>query len=683
MEIKSDEFFRNMKILPKPGTKAFEDLVDWEIEKCLGGVTVNGILIPGWLYFHVNHWHLIGDAKDKYGNAIRVPKSPDLRDNEWIRAEALERCKLETKGYMEVGLRQGGKSEFEASEVGWTAILFENTQNVVVGGNASDLSMLTEKLGFGLDNMWEGMAIPRIDRDWKKPMVRLGYKNKNNKDTVWSYIIIRNAQEGHKTEAPAGTTAKSFIIDEVGKFPFGQVFEAAKPAFLSEFGWRTIPILVGTGGSFEKGEDAERIFNNPEANNFLEFTDQETGKKTCLFMSGLYRQDCKEWKSLAEFLIDTGRIPKDHPVNELEKIQIRVSDKEKALEKILKEREEKSKDPDKVEYLKVIMYNPLTPEECFLTAANNIYNIRICKAQQNNIRALGTPGTPVELYYNESGILSHMFSEKLPITNFPIKDDSKDAPIMIYEFPIENPPFGLYVAGVDPYRQGKAEYSSSLGAVYIYKRMHDIQSEKFQDMFVASYVARPDRKEEWEEQARLLIKYYNARTLCENDEMSFIEYMKAKGDAHYLERQPEWLREIVPNTTVAREFGIHRSADRIRNYLHGVLKAYTEEILYREVDESGSTTREILGVSRVLDPVLLEELIKFNEDNDNFDREVAASLAVALALHMNPILGKVGEGNPVVDALYRTRVSNKVGLFGTSSATLFDRKPKGKNKLFL
>ena len=52
-------------------------------------------------------------------------------------------------------------------------------------------------------------------------------------------------------------------------------------------------------------------------------------------------------------------------------------------------------------------------------------------------------------------------------------------------------------------------------------------------MMVASYSARPAKKETWEEQARLLIKFYNARALCENDEMSFIEYMKAKGDAHY------------------------------------------------------------------------------------------------------------------------------------------------------
>ena len=64
--------------------------------------------------------------------------------------------------------------------------------------------------------------------------------------------------------------------------------------------------------------------------------------------------------------------------------------------------------------------------------------------------------------------------------------------MVIYEFPIESPPYGLYVAGVDPYRQGQSKYSDSLGSVYIYKRMHDLTGEKYQDMFVASYCARPE-----------------------------------------------------------------------------------------------------------------------------------------------------------------------------------------------
>jgi hypothetical protein len=236
----------------------------------------------------------------------------------------------------------------------------------------------------------------------------------------------------------------------------------------------------------------------------------------------------------------------------------------------------------------------------------------------------------------------------------------------------------LYVAGVDPYRQGQSAYSSSLGAVYVYKRMHDITGEKYQDMFVASYVARPDKKDKWEEQARLLIKYYNARTLCENDDISFIEYMKAKGDAHYLEKQPQWLMEVVPNTTVKREYGIHRSSQKIIDYLHNCLKKYLEDVIHSEKDEQGNLIREVTGVSKIFDPVLLEEIIQYN-DQGNFDRLVAAELAIAQALKMDPIMGRVGgSGDERIAALF-SKNKKKRSVIESSGGGLFNHR---KNKLF-
>jgi hypothetical protein len=85
--------------------------------------------------------------------------------------------------------------------------------------------------------------------------------------------------------------------------------------------------------------------------------------------------------------------------------------------------------------------------------------------------------------------------------------------------------------------------------------------------------------------------------------------MKAKGDAHYLEKQPQWLMEIVPNTTVRREYGIHRSSQKIIDYLHNCLKKYLEGTIYKETNEAGEIVREVLGVSKIFDPVLLEEVI--------------------------------------------------------------------------
>lgn len=642
MQITTSEFFCNMKSLPPIGSQEFKDLIAWEEQKIKGGVTVNGVFITPWLYWHLNHWKIRVDATDEFGNEIRVEALPTLRDNEWIRAEALEGCRVDKEGYMEVGGRQGGKSEMEASYFGMNAIMFKNTQNVIVCGNDNDLSLLKDKVDFGLKHVWEGLNIPRLDKTWRSNQIRLGYKKPNGDDAIWSYIVIRNAKDGHNTEVSAGTTAKSFIMDEVGKYLFAQAYEAGVPAMKGINGFRAVPILVGTGGAFDNGKDAENFFYNPRANKFRAFVDPKTGKETCLFMSGLYRQDCKEPKTLTQFLReDLGRdITGD--TSELDKLTIQVANKEKARILIESDREAAKKNPDKTLYLKKVMYYPLNVDECFLSEGDNIFDIEAAKRQLARIRTQEKTGSCVTLFASEDGI-KHEFTDKQPVSNFPLKPhDSKDAPIIIYEFPVSNPPYGLYVCGVDPYRQGKSQYSDSLGSVYIYKRMHDIMGEKYQNMIVASFTARPDKKDKWEEQARLLIKYYNARVLCENDDISFIETMKAKGDAHYLEKQPDWLKEIVPNTTVAREYGIHRSSDKIRDFLHTCLKHYLEEELVTEKDENGVITRQVLGINRILDPMLLEEIIHYNENEGNFDRVIAFELALAQANKMDPIFGKIG-----------------------------------------
>jgi hypothetical protein len=363
--------------------------------------------------------------------------------------------------------------------------------------------------------------------------------------------------------------------------------------------------------------------------------------------------------------------------SDLRNVKMLVSNEEKADRITTDNLERLKKAGDRVAFLKEKMYYPQKVDDIFLNEDTNIFDIEAAKRQKTRLLQNERTGTPVILF-NDEGKIGHEFTDNMPITNFPLKStDRKDAPIVIYEFPIENPPYGLYVAGVDPYRQGQAKYSTSLGSVYIYKRMHDLTGEKYQDMFVASYCARPDKKETWEEQARLLIKYYNARALCENDDISFIEYMKSKGDAHYLEKQPQWLLEVIPNTTVKREYGIHRSAQKIIDYLHTCLKRYMEDVIYSEKDDSGIITREVTGVSKIFDPMLLEEIIQYN-DEGNFDRIVAAELAIAQALKMDPILGKIGgTSDDRVKSLYSKKIKSNT-LF-TSSKNMFNTR---KNKLF-
>jgi len=101
-----------------------------------------------------------------------------------------------------------------------------------------------------------------------------------------------------------------------------------------------------------------------------------------------------------------------------------------------------------------------------------------------------------------------------------------------------------------------------------------------------------------------------------------------------------------------------------------------EQIVYQEKDEDGNIIREVTGVSKIFDPVLLEEIIQYNDDG-NFDRVIAAELAIAQAVKMDPIIGKVGgSGDPRVAALFKPNKKNQ--LF-TESRGLFTKR---KNKLF-
>jgi hypothetical protein len=629
---------------------------------------MNGTYINPFLYWHLNVWHTEVDVVDERGRIYQKYANPLLRDNEWIVTNEIDRAQQEKKGLVILGIRRFAKSVLEASYIGWGATFDENSQNVIAGLNAPDIKLITDKLDKGLNFLPEAWRWQRVEDNWKN-QVTLGIKTRGGERIPFSQILIRNLDEGNNEEAIAGTKPRKLIIDEIGKGNFLRGFQAAVPGFTTPYGWGCSPLLTGTGGDMKKFMDAKSLMFDADNFNFLAYNNEKDEKRVHgLFISYKYRMEAKEESTLGAFL--------DQPEgSDLHNVKMLVSNEDKALEITTSNLERLKKAGDRVAYLKEKMYYPLEVDDIFLNEDTNIFDIEAAKRQKSRLLNQGRIGIPVILFHDDDKI-NHEFTDKQPITNFPLKNsDLKDAPVVIYEFPVDSPPYGLYVAGVDPYRQGQAAYSTSLGSVYVYKRMHDITGEKYQDMFVASYCARPDKKEVWEEQARLLIKYYNARTLCENDDISFIEYMKAKGDAHYLEKQPDWLKEVVPGTTVKRDYGVHRSSEKIRDYLHNCLKKYMEEVVYTEKDDDGNIVKEVLGVSKVFDPVLLEEIIQYN-DQGNFDRIIAAELAIAQALKMDPVLGRVGgSSDPRVSAIFKP---NKKNILFTESRGLFNKRKNSK-----
>ena len=663
------DWFMNQGRIPDKESEEYKSFFAFHKELCMNGCMMDDVYINPFLYWHLNVWHTEVDVIDEYGRINQKYANPLLRDNEWLVTNEIDRAHKEKKGLVILGIRRFAKSVIEASYIAQGATFDENSQNIIAGLNAPDIKLITDKIDKGLNFLPQAWRWQRVEDNWKN-QVTLGIKTRGGERIPFSQIIIRNLDEGNNEEAIAGTKPRRLIIDEIGKGNFLRGFQAAVPGFTTPFGWGCSPILTGTGGDMKKFMDAKSLMFDVDNFNFLTYNNEKDDNRIHgLFISHKYRMEAKEESSLGKFL---GKGKK----SSLNEIPMMVSNEEKATEITNKTLERLKKAGDRLAYLKEKMYYPQEVDDIFLNEDTNIFDIEAAKRQKARLLDSERTGTPVILYDDGDGV-KHEFTDKLPISNFPLKHtDLKDAPVVIYEFPMENPPYGLYVAGIDPYRQGKSAYSASLGSVYIYKRMHAISGEKYQDMFVASYCARPDKKETWEEQARYLIKYYNARALCENDEISFIHYMISKGDAHYLEKQPNWLKEIVPNTTVRRDYGIHRSSEKIRDFLHGCLKKYTEEIVHSEKNEEGEITSQTKGVAKILDPVLLEEMIQYNESG-NFDRIIAAELAIALAMKLDPVIGRVGDNEDArMKSLHKRKKGNRLftesrGLFGGSKHKLF------------
>lgn len=644
------------------------------------------VFVSGWLYWHTVYWTLVRYVKnERSGRKVRHVTTPLFRDIEWETASDFTVCETEGLFYILVGSRDFGKTILASSRAGWLYTLFDQSESIISASQLQYIKIVTDKIEDGLIHLHPVFQKQRVINDWKKEIMA-GWKEKKTGLTSplssKSSIKMRNYEDGNKTMAAVGTRPGFHLIDEIGTLSnLIACVKDSDPAWRSGEGDKPscLVMLTGTGGDMEVGAEAGEIFYSPGSYDMLQFDDVWEGRgKIGKFMPATKsRMTFKEPKTMAEYL------GIDHP--DLREISILVSNEERALKEWWEpefEKARKSGNPKTL--LKFRAYWPLKPSDSFLILTQNDFNVAAAEKQQQRLREVGMTGTPVILEYDGEKVI-HKFTDALPISEFPMKTQSGDAPVVIWEFPVqENPPFGLYTAGVDPYRFGEAEYSSSLGAVYIFKRTHDITGEEYQNLFVASYVARPNSKEKWQETARLLIKYYNAYTLCENDEYSFIDYMIKKGEAaRYLSPQPQWLKEIVPNTSVKRDYGIHRSSDRVRRHLDGLFQRYLDEVIYQERDGKGAIIKETLGVSRVFDTMLLEEVRKFNFDG-NFDRIVAAELAVALADHLNPqfIVSDV-DSDPRLKSYFARQKPRSSVIDLSRRSSMMQPAKKGRSKLFL
>jgi len=231
-------------------------------------------------------------------------------------------------------------------------------------------------------------------------------------------------------------------------------------------------------------------------------------------------------------------------------------------------------------------------------------------------------------------------STKSPIREFPIRKDldNKEGVIVVWERPDSGAAWGTYVASVDPVSEGKTVTSESLCSIYIYKmptkvtRYTDNGVEHFieGDKIVAAWCGRYDDINDTHKQLRLLIEWYNAQTIIENNISSFIQYMLREKKQKYLvpKNQMLFLKEVQANKTVFQDYGWKNTGTLFKAHLLSYLIEFVTEVVEEEIDDEGVIIKKYFGIRRIPDVMAITEMIEYR-DGINVDRMVALAALVA------------------------------------------------------
>lgn len=407
--------------------------------------------------------------------------------------------------------------------------------------------------------------------------------------------------------AANGTRPGFSTIDEVGFMGnlepvLGQMAECTT-ADGYKFGtiWMT-----GTGGDMDGGatESVKRVFYSAKAYDCMEFDDifEDKGK------IGFF---VPAWMALDEFRDEFGNV-----------------NKENALKKLLKERQEKSQGKSKQALYDLLQMKPLVPSEAFLVLTGNIFPVAELKdhlAYIESHKELDNIGDKGRLVRDDTGAVVWKPDQTLREADYPVIRGEEEGCVVIYEHPVTKE-YGLYIGGIDPYDQDKAENSPSLGSCIIYKRFKD--ADTTHHMPVAEYTGRPDSAAEFYENCRRLLEYYNARALYENEKTGIKSYFETKNCLHLLHKQPQIIKSISPNSTVNRTYGIHMSKQ-----IKSEGEIYIRDWLKQEYAEGK------MNLTKIYSKPLLREMISYN-DEGNFDRVIAFMLCMLQNLEMHRVVVK-------------------------------------------
>ena len=629
--IKNSDKFRQSAIhfqkhgcytLAPRGTTDYKRFWDQEKERCLNGyVAPDGDEITGYHYFYLNYSPIMKldevEYKDKHGNVRRrrerILGFPRFYDYDYYYFNAIEEAEITGKHMAVLKARQRGYSFKGASMLVRNYELIKGSKNFAV---ASEQKYL---VGDGLlTKAWQIMDFCDKHTAWAKSrltstrMERVsGFKVKDEfgKETEQGYLSsITGVTLKNDPERIRGTRGKLVLWEEGGKFPnLLTAWRVEQPAVETDDGVAFgIMVAFGTGGTEGGSFDGlKELFYKPDAYNVLSFPniwDDNAEETQCgFFVPSWSNMDAIDENGKFRFMDDDGNSYKDLAIEELINQRNKIKDggaSQSSIDRFISER-------------------PIKPQEAVLELGKNIFPRKLLMDQLTRIRTnkkLQSMKHVVDLSWSDGKVMAHE-KKSGDITTFHLKkDDKPEGSVVIWEYPVQDPPFGLYRAGCDPYDHDES-FTNSLGSTFIFKRVQ--AGEAWQDVIVAEYSGRPATAEEYYENVRKLLVFYNARLLFENERKGIYPYFTNKHCDYLLADQPDKvISEVIKDSRVQRRKGCHMTK-QIRAYGEGLILEWMMEEY-----EPGHPNLE-----RIYSEPLIEELIE-NDGIKNVDRVIALCMVM-------------------------------------------------------
>ena len=600
------------------GTTDYIQYWERETQRCLNGyVADDGDSITGYHYFYLNYCPIMKLVEEEYIDRFgtkrtkrdRIFEFPSFWDGDYYYFNAIEEAENTGKHMAVLKCRQRGYSFKGASMLVRNYELIPKSKNFAV---ASEQKFL---VGDGiLTKAWQIMDFIDKHTAWSKQrlvstrMERVaGFKIKDEfgKETEQGYgssitgITLKNDPERLR-----GTRGKLVLFEEGGKFPgLETAWQIERPAVETDDGIAFgLLIAFGTGGTEGAAFDGlKNMFYHPDAFNVLSFPniwDDNAEATRCGFFSPSYwNLESKD----GAYMDAEGNSKKEDAIARLiaERNKIREGGaSQEAIDRFISER-------------------PMKPAEACLELGKNIFPKKLLMDQLTKIRTntkLQNMKHIVDLSW-DNGMVKATEKKSGDITAYPLKkDDKPKGSVVIWEYPINDPPFGLYIAGCDPYDHDES-FTNSLGSTFIFKRVR--AGEAWNDVIVAEYTGRPDTAEEYYENVRKLLTFYNARLLFENERKGIYPYFTNKHCDYLLADQPDKIiTEIFKDSKVQRRKGCHMTK-QIRAYGEGLILEWLMEEY-----EPGH-----LNLERIYSEPLLEELIQ-TDGVKNVDRVIALCMVM-------------------------------------------------------